>query len=182
MSTETTVSIPGYLTGTWAIDPVHSDVSFVIRHLGVSKVRGRFGAVEGQIVTAENPVESTVTAKIGTSSIDTGNEQRDEHVRGEDFLDVTRFPEMTFTSTGLRTNGEDFLLDGELTLHGVSKPVTLELELNGFGDGFDGAKVVGFSAATEINRRDFGVTGGAAGAVLGDKVRIQLEIEAVKQA
>ncbi|GGP81752.1 YceI family protein [Saccharothrix coeruleofusca] len=176
-----TAQIPGYLVGTWAIDPVHSDVSFVIRHLGVSKVRGHFGSVEGQIVTAENPLESTVTATIHADSIDTKNEQRDAHVKGEDFLHVEQYPTLTFTSTGVRAEGEQFFIDGDLTLRGVTKPVSLELEPNGFGDGFEGAKVAGFSATTEINRRDFGVTGGAAGAVVGDKVKIVLEIEAVKQ-
>jgi polyisoprenoid-binding protein YceI len=179
----TSTQIPGYLTGTWAIDPVHSDVSFVVRHLGVSKVRGHFGTFEGTIVTAENPLESTVTAKIDAASIDTRNEQRDAHVRGEDFLDVEKYPELVFTSTGVRAHGEGFLVDGELSFHGVTKPVTLELELNGFGDGMgEGIKVAGFSASTEISRKDFGITGGPAGAVVGDKITILLEIEATKQS
>lgn len=176
------VQIPGYLTGTWAIDPVHSDVSFVVRHLGVSKVRGHFGTFEGTIVTAENPLESTVEAKIDATSIDTRNGQRDAHVKGEDFLDVEKHPELTFTSTGVRARGEGFVVDGELTLRGVTKTVELGLEINGFGDGMGDAKVAGFSASTEINRREFGVTGGAAGAVVGDKITILLEIEAVRQA
>ncbi|GAA0211701.1 YceI family protein [Saccharothrix mutabilis subsp. mutabilis] len=180
--TTQTVQIPGYIAGTWAIDPVHSDVSFVVRHLGISKVRGHFDTFEGQIVTAENPLESTVTAKIETASINTKNEARDAHVRNEDFLDVEKHPELTFTSTGVRANGEGFIVDGELTLRGVTKTVELELELNGFGDGFEGAKVAGFSASTEISRKDFGVTGGAAGAAVGDKITILLEIEAVLQA
>lgn len=180
--TTQTVQIPGYIAGTWAIDPVHSDVSFVVRHLGISKVRGHFDRFEGQIVTAENPLESTVTAKIETASINTKNEARDAHVRNEDFLDVEKYPELTFTSTGVRANGEGFIVDGELTLRGVTKTVELELELNGFGDGFEGAKVAGFSASTEISRKDFGVTGGAAGAAVGDKITILLEIEAVLQA
>ncbi|CCH30570.1 YceI family protein [Actinosynnema sp. NPDC047251] len=180
--TSQTAQIPGYLVGTWAIDPVHSDVSFVVRHLGVSKVRGHFDTFEGTIVTAENPLESTVNAKISTASINTKNESRDAHVKGEDFLDVEKFPELTFTSSAVRANGEGFLVDGELSLRGVTKAVTLELELNGFGDGFEGAKVAGFSASTEISRKEFGVTGGAAGAAVGDKITILLEIEAALQA
>lgn len=176
------VQIPGYLAGTWAIDPVHSDISFVVRHLGVSKVRGHFGVFEGTIVTADDPLESTVSAKIDAASVDTRNAQRDAHVKAEDFLDVEKFPELTFTSTGVRADGEGFLVDGELSLHGVTKTVALELEINGFGDGFEGAKVAGFSASTEISRREFGVTGGPAGAAVGDKITILLEIEAVKQA
>jgi polyisoprenoid-binding protein YceI len=169
----------GYRAGTWIIDPVHSDVSFTVRHLGISKVRGSFGTFEGAIVTAEDPLQSSVTTTIQTASIDTRNSQRDEHVRGEDFLAVADHPTMTFVSTGLRSEGEEtVLLDGELTLCGVTKPVTLEVEVGGFGDGFDGVKVVGFSARTEINRQDFGVTGGPAGSVVGNKITISLEIEA----
>ncbi|BBA98050.1 hypothetical protein RVR_4090 [Actinacidiphila reveromycinica] len=180
MSTQTEV-IDGYVAGTWKIDAVHSDVSFYVRHLGVSKVRGHFATFEGTIVTAEDPLESTVNAVIKTESVSTNNEGRDAHVRGEDFLDVEKFPELTFSSTGIRAkSSEVFEVDGNLTLHGVTKPVTLALELNGFGTGFDGNAVAGFSAATEISRGDFGVTGGAAGAAVGDKIRIALEIEAAK--
>jgi polyisoprenoid-binding protein YceI len=179
--TTLTTDIPGYLAGTWAIDPAHSDVSFTVRHLGVSKVRGHFDTFEGQITTAENPLESSVTATIDAASINTRNEQRDAHVRGEDFLDTDTYPTITFTSTGAHVDGDDFLIDGELTLHGVTRKVTLELEINGFGDGLDGKPVAGFSATTEINRKDFGITGGGAGAVVGDKIKIILEIEAAKR-
>lgn len=178
MSSQTAV-IDGYVAGTWTIDTVHSDVSFYVRHLGVSKVRGHFAAFEGTIVTAEDPVDSSVNAVIKTASVSTNNETRDGHVRSADFLDVESFPEMTFTSTAIRPQtSELFEVDGQLTLHGVTKPVTLQLELNGFGKGFDGNAVAGFSAATEISRGDFGVTGGAAGAAVSDKIKIALEIEA----
>ncbi|GAA3855114.1 YceI family protein [Saccharothrix violaceirubra] len=176
-----TDQIPGYIAGTWVIDPVHSDVSFVVRHLGVSKVRGHFSAFEGTIVTGADPLTSTVTATIETASVDTRNGQRDAHVRGDDFLDADNHPELTFVSTGVRAVDGGFLVDGDLTLRGVTKTVTLELEPNGFGDGMQGGKVAGFSASTEINRRDFGVTGGPAGAVVGDKITILLEIEATLQ-
>jgi polyisoprenoid-binding protein YceI len=180
MTTQTEV-IDGYVAGTWKIDTVHSDVSFYVRHLGVSKVRGHFAAFEGTIVTAENPLESTVNAVIRTDSVSTNNEGRDAHVRGADFLDVEKFPELTFASVAIRAESAAvFEVDGDLTLHGVTKRVTLALELNGFGTGFDGNAVAGFSAATEISRGDFGVTGGAAGAAVGDKIRIALEIEAAK--
>lgn len=177
----TTDVIPGYVAGTWKIDTVHSDVSFFVRHLGVSKVRGHFAAFEGTIVTAENPLESSVNAVIQTTSVSTNNEARDTHVRSADFLDIENFPELTFTSTAVRPEtSEVFQVDGELTLRGVTKPVTLKLELNGFGKGFDGNAVAGFSAATEISRSDFGVTGGPAGAAVGDKIRIALEVEAAQ--
>jgi polyisoprenoid-binding protein YceI len=182
MTTQTDV-IPGYLAGTWTIDPVHSDVSFFVRHLGVSKVRGRFDTFEGTIVTAEDPLESTVNAVIKTASVNTNNEARDTHVRSAEFLDVEQFADLTFSSTAVRAEtAAVFQIDGELSLHGVTKTVTLELELNGFGTGFDGNPVAGFSAATEISRTEFGVTGGAAGAAVGDKIRIALEIEATQVA
>lgn len=182
MSTTTEV-IDGYVTGSWTIDAVHSDVSFYVRHLGVSKVRGHFADFEGTIVTAEDPLESSVTAVIKTASVSTRNDMRDDHVRGADFLDVEQFPEMTFTSTAVRAkSAELFEVDGELALHGVTRTVTLDLELNGFGQGFEGNPVAGFSVTTEISRGDFGVTGGAAGAVVSDKIKIALEIEAAQPA
>ncbi|MFF3375357.1 YceI family protein [Streptomyces sp. NPDC002680] len=181
--TQQLAEFQGYRAGTWNIDPVHSDVSFTVRHLGVSKVRGTFGAFEGVIVTAEDPLKCSVTATIRTASIDTRNNDRDEHVRGDDFLSVTDHPTMTFVSTGVRPDGDGgALLDGELTLRGVTRPVTLELEVGGFGESYDGTRVVGFSARTEINRRDFGVTGGAAGGAVGNKITIALEVEAALEA
>lgn len=173
--------IDGYVPGTWTIDAVHSDVSFYVRHLGVSKVRGQFAAFEGTIVTGENPLDSKVEAVIKTTSVSTNNEMRDNHVRNADFLDVETYPEITFTSTAIRPKtAELFEVDGELTLHGVTKTVTLQLELNGFGTHYEGHPIAGFSAATEISRTEFGVTGGAAGAAVGDKIRIALEIEAAQ--
>ncbi|MEU6853597.1 YceI family protein [Actinacidiphila alni] len=180
MSSQTEV-IDGYVAGKWTIDAVHSDVSFFVRHLGVSKVRGSFATFEGTIETAENPLDSKVEAVIKTNSVSTNNEMRDNHVRSADFLDVEQFPEMTFTSTAIRPQtAELFEVDGELTLHGVTRTVTLKLELNGFGTHYEGHAIAGFSAATEISRSDFGVTGGAAGAAVSDKIRIALEIEATQ--
>jgi polyisoprenoid-binding protein YceI len=183
MTSAATTSIPGYLAGTWDIDPVHSDVSFSVRHMMVSKVRGRFGAFSGEIVTGESLTDSTVTASIDASSIDTNNEQRDGHIRSADFFDVENHPQWTFRSTGLRVDGDDFALDGDLTIKGVTRPVSLALEVNGFGpDAFGGTRA-GFSASTTIDRNDFGVDikmpldGG--GVVVSDKVQIFLEIEAV---
>jgi polyisoprenoid-binding protein YceI len=181
----TNQTLPGYVAGTWDIDPVHSEVSFVVRHMVVSKVRGRFNEFEGTIVTAEDPLASTVKATVVAGSVDTNQEQRDAHVRSADFLDVDTHPTITFTSTGLRPNGDDYVLDGDLTIRGTTKPVSLDLELNGFGpDPFGGTRV-GFSATTEINRQDFNVSynGPIPGAnnamVLSDKLGLSLEIEAV---
>jgi polyisoprenoid-binding protein YceI len=178
------IQIPGYVVGTWEIDPTHSTVGFSVRHMMVSKVRGYFREFTGEIVTAEDPAQSRVEATIVLSSIDTRQEQRDAHIRSADFFDVENNPYMTFRSTGVRTeDGADWLLDGELTLKGITRPVTLELELNGFGPDAYGGIRAGFSARTEINRNDFGVDikmpmdGG--GVVVGDKVTVELEIEAV---
>jgi polyisoprenoid-binding protein YceI len=180
--------IPGYVAGTWAIDPVHSEVGFSVRHFGVSKVRGRFDKFEGTIVTGDDPLASTVTASIDVTSINTNQEQRDAHIRSADFFDVENHPTLTFTSTGIKADGGEYVLEGDLTIRGNTKPVALELELSGFGPDPYGGQRVGFSATTEINRHDFGVSfngpipGVPGGVILGDKVTITLDIEGVLQA
>jgi polyisoprenoid-binding protein YceI len=177
--------IPGYLVGTWAIDPVHSDISFTVRHLMVSKVRGHFRKFEGRIITAENPLESSVTVTVDLASIDTGNEQRDNDLRSSMFLDIEHHPTMTHQSTTVREGGDGFLVDGDLSLHGVTRPVTLAVEVNGFGTDPWGGTRAGFSATTEISRKAFGIDtempmdGG--GVVVGDKIQISIEVEAVLQ-
>ncbi len=181
--TETAVEIPGYVAGTWTIDPVHSEVSFVVRHMMVSKVRGRFDKFEGTIVTAADPLQSSVNATVDLSSVNTGAPDRDNHIRSADFFEVETHPTMTFHSTGVRRDGADYLLDGNLTIRGTTKPVTLSLEINGFGPDAYGGTRAGFSATTEINRSEFGVSyngpipGG--GVAVSEKVTITLEIEGV---
>jgi polyisoprenoid-binding protein YceI len=184
--TTPTVDIPGYVTGRWQIDPVHSEVSFTVRHLMISKVRGRFRTFEGEIVTATDPTASSVTATIDLASVDTGNEMRDNHLRSSDFLDIANHPTMTYRSTGLRQDGDTVLVDGDLTLRGVTKPVTLRLEPTGFGADTTGGTRTGFAATAEINRSDFGVSfngpvpGG--GVAVSERVQIQLDVQAVLQA
>jgi polyisoprenoid-binding protein YceI len=187
MTTSTeAAAIPGYVAGTWEIDPVHSEVGFVARHLMVSKVRGRFTQFSGELVTAENLLQSSVTATIDLTSIQTGNEQRDQHIRSADFFEVDKYKTMTYRSTGLRAEGDHYILDGELTLKDVTKEVPLTVELNGFGPDPYGGTRAGFTATAEINRRDFGVNFNApmetGGVVVSDKIAIQLEIEAVLKA
>jgi polyisoprenoid-binding protein YceI len=182
-TTETTTAIPGYVAGTWTIDPVHSEVGFSVRHMMVSKVRGKFTSFEGEIVTGENPLDSRVTATIDLASIDTGNVDRDNHIRSADFFETDKHTTMTYRSTGVRVDGDDYVLDGEITLKGITKSVPFTLEVNGFGpDAFGGVRN-GFTATGVISRADFGVDFNAAmetgGVVVGDKVTIQLEIEAV---
>jgi polyisoprenoid-binding protein YceI len=182
---ETAVEIPGYVAGTWAIDPVHSEVSFVVRHMMVSKVRGRFDKFEGTVTTAPDPLQSSVNATVELTSVNTGNEGRDNHIRSEDFFHVEQHPVMTFHSAGVRADGKNFLLDGDLTLHEVTRPVTFNLEVNGFGPDAYGGTRAGFSATTEINRNDWGISyngsipGATNAVVLSDKITINLEIEAV---
>jgi polyisoprenoid-binding protein YceI len=179
-------TIPGYVAGTWTIDPVHSEVGFSVRHMMVSKVRGKFTKFSGQLVTGDDVLASSVTAEIDLSSIETGAEQRDAHLRSPDFFDTDNHPLMTYRSTGIRPTGDGYVIDGELTLKGVTKSVPLALDINGFGPDAYGGTRAGFTATTEINRQDFGVNWNAAmetgGVVVSDKVTIALEIEAVLQA
>ncbi len=178
--------IPGYIAGTWDIDPVHSEVSFSVRHMMVSKVRGRFTGFTGEITTADDVTASSVRAEIDATSIDTSNAQRDGHVRSADFFDVENHPTWTFTSTATRADGDDLVVDGDLTIKGVTRPVALTLEVGGFGPDASGGTRVGFSGATTINRSDFGVDialpmdGG--GVVVSEKVQISMEIEGVLRA
>ena len=182
-TTETTTTIPGYVAGTWTIDPVHSEVGFSVRHMMVSKVRGKFTTFEGEIVTGENPLDSRVTATIDLASIDTGNTDGENHIRSADFFEVEKNTTMTYKSTGIRVDGDDYVLDGEITLKGITKSVPFKLEVNGFGPDAYGGVRNGFTATGTISRADFGVDFNAAmetgGVVVGDKVTIQLEIEGV---
>ncbi|QJY48630.1 YceI family protein [Pseudonocardia broussonetiae] len=181
--TTTQTQIPNYIAGTWDIDPVHSDVSFTVRHMMVSKVRGRFGGFSGEIVTGPDVTGSSVRAEIDATSIDTGNDQRDGHIRSADFFAVENHPTWTFVSTAVRPDGDDLAVDGELTIKGVTRPVTLSLEVNGFGPDAYGGTRAGFTGTTTINRSDFGVDismpldGG--GVVVSEKVQITLEIQGV---
>jgi polyisoprenoid-binding protein YceI len=181
MST-TALELPGYVTGTWDIDPTHSEVGFVVRHLVVTKVRGRFADFSGSVVTAENPLESTVDISVNLDSITTNQEQRDGHLRSADFFEVETYPTMTYKASGARQDGDKFVLDGELTLKGVTKVVPLTFELNGIGSNpLTGGTVAGFSGTASINRKDFNVNfeGVANGiAVVSEKIDIHVEIEA----
>jgi polyisoprenoid-binding protein YceI len=178
-----TTDIPGYVAGTWTTDTVHSDVSFTVRHMMVSKVRGSFTRFEVEIITAEQPAESSVNATIELDSIDTHNSQRDDDLRSSNFLDIANYPQLTYRSTGLRAAGPQFFIDGELSLHGVTKSVPLALEFNGFTKDPYGGTRAGFSATATIERSDFGITTSMAmdggGVVVGDLISITLEIEAV---
>lgn len=170
--------------GTWNIDPVHSSVNFVVRHLMVSKVRGKFGAFNGTITIDENRLASSVTASVDMVSVSTGDDNRDGHLRTNDFFDVETYPTMTFTSTEVRPDGGDYVLVGDLTIKGVTKQVQFDLEFDGVSPDPWGGTRAGFSAEGEIDRRDFGLEWNMAldsgGLLVGEKVKISLDIQAVK--
>jgi polyisoprenoid-binding protein YceI len=171
--------------GTWAIDPVHSTIGFSVRHLMVSKVRGKFDTFSGAITIAEDGTPS-VSADIAVDSINTGNEQRDAHIKSADFFEVEKYPVASFRSTGVRSTGDHYVLDGEFTLKGVTKAINLDLEFNGVNPGMGHGEVAGFEASVVLNRKAFGIdldmpleTGGT---VVGDKITITVDIEALRQA
>jgi polyisoprenoid-binding protein YceI len=185
--TTVVTELPGYVAGIWTIDPSHSEVAFSVRHLMVSKVRGRFTGFEGQVVTGADPLASSVRATVDLASIDTDNADRDAHIRSADFFEVETHPTMTYLSTGVHHDGDDLVVDGELTLHGVTRAVPLTLEVNGFQPNTPfGDTRVGFSATGELNRTDFGIgfnmpiDGG--GVVVGEKIQLHIEVEAILDA
>jgi len=182
----TTASPAGTLT-TWSIDPAHSHVEFAVRHLMISTVKGRFAVVRGTVQTDDtDALKGLVDIEIDVDSIDTREPQRDAHLRSADFFDVERFPKITFVSTRVwDASGERFKLSGDLTIHGVTREVTLDVTSEGRGKDPWGGERAGFSATTKIKRSDFGLTWNQAletgGFVVGDDVKIALEIEIVKQ-
>lgn len=184
--TETAPAIPGYKTGTWQIDPTHSEIGFTVRHMMVSKVRGRFTEFTSTLTTTDNVLDSSATVEVKLDSIVTGSEQRDGHLRSPDFFGTDENPTMTFTSTGVKANGDDWVLDGDLTLKGITKPVSIGFELVGIGPDAYGGYRAGFSGKTTINRQDFNVTWNqtmeTGGVVVSDKVTIEIEAEFVLDA
>lgn len=183
--TTSTDTHPGYVAGTWTLDPTHSEISFSVKHLKISKVRGSFKKFEATIVTAENPTDSTLEASVDVASVDTNQKDRDAHLRTSDFFLAEQFPTMTFTSTSIETSGDDFSITGDLTLRGVTKTEVLKGEFGGIvTDGYGQTKA-GATASTVINRHDYGVSWNAAleagGLTLGDDVSINLEVQFVLQ-
>jgi polyisoprenoid-binding protein YceI len=179
--------IPGFIAGTWQLDPNHSDVGFVVGHLVMSKVHGRFDAFSGTVVTDEDLARASVTVSIDAASVDTHLPVRDNQVRSADFLDVEHFPTVTFVSTAVRDEGGRYFVDGDLTIRGTTRPVTLDLTVNGFSPDTFGATRASFSATTTIDRIDFGVSfnapipGLSNAMLLSDAVTINLDVEAVLQ-
>ena len=173
--------------GTYQLDAAHKRVGFVVKHLMVSKVRGNFAEADATITIAEDPMQSSVTATIKTASVHTGQVDRDNHLRTGDFFEAEKYPTMEFRSTGIKSHaGTEFVLDGELTIKDVTKPVELLVEFEGVGRSPYGFDVFGFSASTEIDREDWGLTYNMAlesgGVMIGKKVKIEIEGEAIRQA
>ena len=175
-------------TNTWTLDTAHSGIAFSVRHMVVAKVRGRFGSWTGSVKLDEQDLtRSELDVQIDASSIDTGNEQRDTHLRSADFLDVEQFPNLRFQSTRVENAGaERFRVLGKLTIHGVTREVTLEVERGGTGKDPWGNQRVGFAATTSILRSDFGLTWNQAletgGLLVADRVDIELDVQAVQSA
>ena len=172
----------------WQIDPAHTLVEFAVKHMMFATVKGRFGGVHGTIVEdAADPSRSSVEVEIDAASIDTRDERRDAHLRSPDFLDVESYPTITFKSSRVEHAGRDRLrVIGDLTIHGTTHEVVLDTTINGRGTNPFGLEVAGFTAETTINRRDFGLTWNVAletgGVLVGDTVKILLEVEALKQS
>lgn len=172
--------VPG--VGRWDIDPAHTSAEFIGRHLMVTKVRGGFGSVSGTIVVSETPEDSKVEIVIETASVSTGSEDRDTHIKSEDFFDVENHPEMRFVSTSVETNGGSWKLVGDLTIKGVTKPVTLDFDFAGIVDDPWGNPKAAFSATTEIMRDDWGLSWNvpldSGGVLVSKKIVIEIEVQA----
>ena len=170
--------------GVWNVDPSHSTIGFVARHLMVSKVRGHFATFSGTLTIADDPFQSKVEASVDIASVTTGDDTRDGHLKSADFFDLEKNPTMTLVSTGIDKDGSDYVLHTDLTINGITKSVDFELEFDGVsGDPWGGTRA-GFSAEAEVNRKDWGLEWNVAletgGVLVGEKVKIQLEIEAIK--
>jgi polyisoprenoid-binding protein YceI len=168
--------------GTYTLDRSHVHVGFAIRHLGVAKVRGQFKDVDAELVVGQTVDDTAVTAVVQLASIDTGNADRDAHTRSADLLDVERRPTMTFRSTTLRPAGDDWKLQGDLTIGDETHPITFDVEFGGVADFVDGTRHAGFSAVGELRRHDFGLHFGAIDPLIGQAVKIELEIEFLEPA
>jgi polyisoprenoid-binding protein YceI len=173
--------------GTYLLDAAHKRVGFVARHMMVAKVRGEFAEATATITVAEDPTQSSVTATIQAASINTAQADRDAHLRSPEFLDVEQFPTLEFRSTGVKSrDGNEFVLTGELTIKGVTRTVDLDVEFEGVGRSPFGQDIFGFSASTEIDREEFGLTWNVAletgGVLVGKKIKIEIVGEAVRQA
>ena len=187
MTTTSTETGLAAATGTWVIDPAHTSLAFSARHAMVAKVRGVFSEFDGTFtIDGANPANSSASLTIVASSIDTKVADRDAHLKSPDFLDVEAFPAITFTSTAVAVKGSDIVVTGDLTIHGVTKSVDVTYELVGISQDPWGNTKIGFEGSAKISRKDFGLTWNAAletgGVLVGDEIKLNLDVEAAKQA
>ncbi|MCU1623464.1 MAG: hypothetical protein JWL79_2309 [Frankiales bacterium] len=179
-TTPSAVSLP-LIPGRWAVDTNHSSIGFTIRHLGVSKVRGRFTRFDADIVIGETLDTTTVTATVDVASLDTANADRDAHVLSPDIFDVAKRPTMLFRSTRIVGAGVEYQVEGELTIGDITRPVTLAVELGGVESFPGGPRHAGFEATTEVRRKDFGIDlampPGISAVALGDVVKVELDLQ-----
>ncbi|MFD5228241.1 YceI family protein [Streptomyces qaidamensis] len=179
MTNDTAITALPLAPGQWALDPFHSSVNFTIRHLGIAKVRGRFERLEAELFVGERIEDVRVSATVDLASVNTGNADRDAHVRASDLLNVEKRPTMTYRSTRVSGWGEDWTMEGELTIGDVTRPVSLAVEFGGLVDvPMEGSRHAGFEATGEIRRGDFGLD--FAPGLLGEVVKIQLDMQFVE--
>ena len=168
--------------GTYTLDVSHSSIGFVVKHLMVSKTRGTFTGFSGTVVIGEDPTQSSVEVSVDVASIETRDEKRDGHLRSADFFDVETYPTMTFRSTSVKPAGDEWIVDGDLTVHGVTGPLQLKVAFEGAANTPWGGQAIGFSAKGEVNREDFGLTWNQAletgGVLVGKKATIEIDAEA----
>lgn len=178
------MSLEQLTPGTWTLDPTHTSVSFVVRHMMVAKVRGKFSDFAAEIEIATDPRQSSLTATVQMASIDTGNADRDGHLRTNDFFDIDNHPTMTLAATGFDGSGERYTMHADLTIRGVTRPVDFDLEFAGVGKDPWGATRAGFSASATINRKDFGIEWNApletGGLLVGENVQIEIDAEIIQ--
>jgi polyisoprenoid-binding protein YceI len=184
MSTPDPTSAPTIPTGTWSVDPTHTRIGFVARHMMVTKVRGAFHDFSAEVEIAPDPLASTLTAEVQMASIDTGNADRDGHLRTNDFFDIEQYPTMQLAATGFEADGDSYVMHADLTIKGVTRPVDFDLEFDGVGQDPWGGTRAGFTATTAINRKDWGIEWNApletGGVLVGEKVQIELDVQLVK--
>ncbi|MFW9246232.1 YceI family protein [Corynebacterium striatum] len=174
------------IAGTYVLDPTHTTIGFIARHAMVTKTRGKFEDFEGTITVAENIADSKADVTIKSASINTGNDDRDGHVKGDDFFAVEKYPELTFTATSFNVDeAGNGTVTGDLTIKGVTKPVTLDVETEGLAEDPFGNNRFGFEATTKINRLDYGIDFNAplktGGVLVSEEIKIELEVSAIKQ-
>jgi polyisoprenoid-binding protein YceI len=181
---EVHMAVPEIPSGRWTVDPVHSHVGFVARHMMIARVHGAFRDFSGEVIVGEDPLDTKVKAVVQTDSVDTGNADRDAFVKSNDFFDVAQHPEMSFESTGFAADGDDHTMSGDLTINGITKPVTFDVEFDGYTVDPWGNNRAGVYAQATVNRNDWGITWNAplegGGMMLNEKVKLELDLQIVQ--